>query len=208
MYSTSPSSKLPCNVKPVITPTPWPISYCETLKFGYYIPTNHEMELDFSPPITTIVKLLFILSFQTWFITWQTSSEQMGFKMHISPPCSTLRLIATPRTKNSTSMGLGSNNFPPTITIITTMTTSVQFETLASQMGPCCNASVKVGYCRPWLGKQHGKPWTFLVLNAKFTNYCSTSLKSPIHVMFHELTNPFSSIFKPTSFVFTKHIRG
>jgi len=55
-------------------------------------------------------------------------------------------------------MGLGLSNFPPTTTTITTMTIRMQFETLTSQMSPCCNANVKAECHRPWLGKQHGKP--------------------------------------------------
>jgi hypothetical protein len=53
----------------------------------------------------------------------------------------------------------------------------VQFETLTSQMGPCCTASVKVECYRPWLGKQHGKPWTFLVLNASLVINVVLALK-------------------------------
>ncbi len=133
MYSTSPSSKLPCSIKPTITPPPpWPIKYCETLKLSYYILANHKVELDFFPPIKTIVKLLFILNFQTWYITWQTSSGKMGFKVQINPSCSALRLIATPRTKQFHLHRFGLSNFPPTTTTITTMTIHVQFETLTS----------------------------------------------------------------------------
>ncbi len=114
MYSTSPSSKLPCNIKPAITPPPppWPIKYYEALKLNYYIPANHKVELDCFPPIKTIVKLLFILNFQTWYITWQTSSGKMGFKMHISPSCLALRLIATPRTKQFHLHGFGFEQLP------------------------------------------------------------------------------------------------
>ncbi len=51
-------------------------------------------------------------------------------------------LTSTPRTRNSTSMGLGPNNFPHVVTTTTTiMTINVQFETLTLQMGPYYNAS-------------------------------------------------------------------
>jgi hypothetical protein len=101
----------------------WHANYCETLEFNCHTPTNHEVELDFSPPTTTIVKLLPILSFQTWFVAQQTSSGQMGFKVHTWQLGSTLKLTSTPRTKNSTSMGLGPNNFLHVVT--TTIITSL-----------------------------------------------------------------------------------
>lgn len=124
----------------------WHVNYCETLEFNCHTPTNREVELDFFPPTTTIVKLLFILSFQTWFVTQQTSSGQMGFKVHTWQLGSSLKLTSTPRTRNSTSMGLGPNNFPHVVTTTTIiMTISVQFETLTLQMGPYYNASWHVG---------------------------------------------------------------
>jgi len=124
----------------------WHASYCATPKINCHTPSNHEVELDFSPPTTTIIKLLFILSFQTWFVAQQTSSGQMGFKVHTWQLGSILRLTSTPRTRNSTSMGLGPNNFPHVVTITTTiMTTSVQFEKPTLQMGPYYNASWHVG---------------------------------------------------------------
>jgi len=118
----------------------WHASYCETPKFNCHTPTNHEVELDFFPPTTTIVKFFFILSFQTWIVAQQTLSGQMGFKVHTWQPNSNFRLTSTPRTRNSTSMGLGPNNFPRVVTTTIIMTISVQFEKPTLQMSPCYNA--------------------------------------------------------------------
>jgi hypothetical protein len=70
----------------------------------------------------------------------------MGFKVHTWQPNSNFRLTSTPRTRNSTSMGLGPNNFPHVVTTTTIIITiSVQFEKSILQMGPYYNASWHVG---------------------------------------------------------------